>query len=182
MIARLLMFSAIALAAAAPAAEPRQPTGQWIVNFDDAQCVAQRDYGTADKPLTLTGTITESGYSQPHGHVELKTADKTWHVVLAPPSRMESRGLPKEALASGGQVTVQGYPHRSKADELRAERITGEARNRGSYRIRKKNGLTRRRGEHGEKFSAPSASPRDTCCFSGPGIRFSAGAHNPVRA
>ncbi|QBE65074.1 DUF6152 family protein [Pseudoduganella lutea] len=78
----------------------------------------------ADKPLTLTGTITESGYSQPHGHVSLKTADKTWHVVLAPPSRMESRGLPKEALASGGQVTVLGYPHRSKADELRAERIT----------------------------------------------------------
>ncbi|WP_338765227.1 DUF6152 family protein [Massilia sp. METH4] len=78
----------------------------------------------ADKPLTLTGTITESGYSQPHGHVALKTADKTWHVVLAPPSRMESRGLPKEALAAGGQATVVGYPHRSKGDELRAERIT----------------------------------------------------------
>ena len=78
----------------------------------------------ADKPLTLTGTIAESGYSQPHGHVELKTADKTWHVVLAPPSRMESRGLPKDALASGGQATVYGYPHRSKDGELRAERIT----------------------------------------------------------
>jgi hypothetical protein len=78
----------------------------------------------ADKPLTLTGTIAQSGYTQPHGFVELKTADKTWHVVLAPPSRMESRGLAKEALATGGQVTVYGYPHRSKAGELRAERIT----------------------------------------------------------
>jgi hypothetical protein len=79
----------------------------------------------ADKPLTLTGTIAASGYSQPHGHVELKTADdKTWHVVLAPPSRMESRGLAREALAAGGQATVHGYPHRSKGDELRAERIT----------------------------------------------------------
>ena len=78
----------------------------------------------ADKPLTLTGTITASGYAQPHGHVALKTADKTWHVVLAPPSRMESRGLPKESLATGGQATVYGYPHRSKGDELRAERIT----------------------------------------------------------
>ncbi|QGZ39010.1 hypothetical protein IP92_02785 [Pseudoduganella flava] len=78
----------------------------------------------ADKPLTLTGTIAASGYTQPHGHVELKTADRTWHVVLAPPSRMESRGLPKEALAAGGQATVYGYPHRTKAGELRAERIT----------------------------------------------------------
>lgn len=79
----------------------------------------------ADKPLTLTGTIAQSGYTQPHGFVELKTADnKTWHVVLAPPSRMESRGLAKEALAAGGQATVYGYPHREKAGELRAERIT----------------------------------------------------------
>ncbi|GGY53730.1 DUF6152 family protein [Pseudoduganella sp. SL102] len=78
----------------------------------------------ADKPLTLTGTIAESGYSQPHGYVALKAADKTWHVVLAPPSRMESRGLPKQSLASGAQATVYGYPHRSKDGELRAERIT----------------------------------------------------------
>jgi hypothetical protein len=78
----------------------------------------------ADKPLTLTGTIAESGYGQPHGHVALKTADKTWHVVLAPPSRMESRGLPKEALATGARATVYGYPHRTNDSELRAERIT----------------------------------------------------------
>ncbi len=78
----------------------------------------------ASKPLNLTGTIVESGYTQPHGHVMLQSADKRWHVVLAPPSRMESRGLTKEALASGAKVTVYGYPHRSKLDELRAERIT----------------------------------------------------------
>jgi hypothetical protein len=56
--------------------------------------------------------------------VRLKTADKTWMVVLAPPSRMENRGLPKENLAVGDQATVYGYPHRSNATELRAERIT----------------------------------------------------------
>jgi hypothetical protein len=78
----------------------------------------------ADKPMTLAGTIEESGYMQPHGFVRLKTADKTWLVVLAPPSRMENRGLPKENLAVGGQATVVGYPHRSNPTELRAERIT----------------------------------------------------------
>ena len=78
----------------------------------------------ARQPKRLTGTIEESGYQQPHGFVRLKTADKTWLVVLAPPGRMESRGLAKDMLAPGGEVTVFGYPNRSKPNELRAERIT----------------------------------------------------------
>lgn len=32
---------------------PKQPTGKWIVHFDDAQCVAERNYGTAEKPIAL---------------------------------------------------------------------------------------------------------------------------------
>ena len=78
----------------------------------------------ADKPLQLVGVIEESGYVQPHGFVRLKTPDKSWTVVLAPPSRMESRGLAKDKLVAGQNATVYGYPHRSKTDELRAERIT----------------------------------------------------------
>ena len=74
--------------------------------------------------LTLNGTIEESGYSHPHGFVNLKTADKTWNVVLAPPSRMENRGLAKDMLAVGTQASVVGYQNRNKPDELRAERIT----------------------------------------------------------
>jgi len=78
----------------------------------------------AGKPLQLSGTIIESSYGQPHGTLRLKTADKSWTVVLAPPSRMESRGLLKDAMAAGAQATVYGYPHRTQGDELRAERIT----------------------------------------------------------
>jgi hypothetical protein len=78
----------------------------------------------ATKPLQLSGTIIDSSYGQPHGTLRLKTANKSWTVVLAPPSRMESRGLLKEAMAAGAQATVYGYPHRSHGDELRAERIT----------------------------------------------------------
>jgi hypothetical protein len=81
------------------------------------------EYNT-DKPLQLSGTIQEAGYVQPHGWVRIKSGDKTWIVVLAPPGRMESRGLTKEMLSVGGTASVYGYPHRSKADEMRAERIT----------------------------------------------------------
>jgi hypothetical protein len=78
----------------------------------------------ASKELTLTGTIKEAGYEHPHGSVRLQTPDKTWIVVLAPPSRMENRGLRREMLVPGTQATVVGYPNRTDPDELRAERIT----------------------------------------------------------
>lgn len=78
----------------------------------------------ASKEMTVTGVIRESGYEHPHGHVRLETQGKTWFVVLAPPSRMERRGLPASALKVGTTATVVGYPHRSEPDEMRAERIT----------------------------------------------------------
>ena len=76
------------------------------------------------KELTLTGIIKESGYEHPHGHVRLEVPGKTWLVVLAPPSRMENRGLPRAGLTAGKKVTVVGYPNRTDPEEMRAERIT----------------------------------------------------------
>ena len=78
----------------------------------------------SSKALKLTGKIVDSGYEHPHGHVRLETAGKSWNVVLAPPSRMERRGLEKGALKAGTSVTVEGYPNREKPEELRAERIS----------------------------------------------------------
>jgi hypothetical protein len=82
----------------------------------------------ANSPLTLTGAIKESGYEHPHGHIRLAAPGKVWLVVLAPPSRMENRGLSKEALRVGSEVTVTGYPNRNKPEEMRAERITADGK------------------------------------------------------
>ena len=81
------------------------------------------EYDSA-KALTLTGTIRDSGYEHPHGHIRLEARDKTWLVILAPPTRMANRGLPANALKNGVQATVVGYQNRSRRDEMRAERIT----------------------------------------------------------
>jgi hypothetical protein len=78
----------------------------------------------ASRPLSLEGTIQESGYEHPHGYVRLETPEKTWLVVLAPPSRMENRGLPREMLKPGTKAAVVGYQKRDDPVELRAERIT----------------------------------------------------------
>ena len=78
----------------------------------------------ASKVLTVAGVIKESGYEHPHGHISVEAPGKTWQVVLAPPSRMERRGLSKDALKPGNKVSVTGYANRDKPDEMRAERIT----------------------------------------------------------
>lgn len=78
----------------------------------------------ASQTLNLTGVITTSGYEHPHGFVELEVPGKTWLVVLAPPSRMENRGLPRDLLKPGTKATVVGYPSRTDPKEMRAERIT----------------------------------------------------------
>jgi Family of unknown function (DUF6152) len=82
----------------------------------------------ASKPLNLEGTIREAGYEHPHGYVKLETPEKTWLVVLAPPSRMENRGLPRAMLKPGARAAVTAYPKRDDPMEVRAERITIEGK------------------------------------------------------
>jgi hypothetical protein len=76
------------------------------------------------KTLTLEGQVTESGYEHPHGYVKLTTQGKEWIAVLAPPSRMDNRGLSRDMLKPGAKVTLVGYQNRNKPEEMRAERIT----------------------------------------------------------
>jgi TonB family protein len=53
-IGSALMLAVVAASSPALAAPTvRQPTGNWLVNFDDAQCVASRNFGTKEDPLFL---------------------------------------------------------------------------------------------------------------------------------
>jgi hypothetical protein len=96
--------------------------------------------------LTLSGTIVEVEYSNPHvmikleippgpepeGAVEFEEEEEgidddqpvVLLVVLAPPFRSEARGMPREAFQIGVPATVEGYLHKQDQMELRAERIT----------------------------------------------------------
>jgi hypothetical protein len=75
--------------------------------------------------LTIEAPILTAKYQNPHSEISLKDQDgKEWHVILAPPSRMERRGIAKEALTVGKTVSVVGYPSRNVDGEMRAERMT----------------------------------------------------------
>jgi hypothetical protein len=77
----------------------------------------------ADKILTLTGTVEQFAFRNPHAMLNLKADGQVWHVALAPPGRMTARGLPEDSVALGRTVSVTGYPSKTEAGELRAERI-----------------------------------------------------------
>jgi hypothetical protein len=90
-----------------------------------AQLAAHHGWtGYQEKETQLTGTIASASYENPHGQLALTVDGKQWQIVLAPPSRMQSRGLQREMLKVGAQATVVGYVHKTTATELRAERIT----------------------------------------------------------
>lgn len=76
------------------------------------------------RPVTLAGSVTEVAYTYPHATIKLDVSGKTWLAVLAPPSRMSSRGISGGDIKVGARVTVDGYLSRDDAAEMRAERIT----------------------------------------------------------
>jgi hypothetical protein len=77
-----------------------------------------------NQTLNLTGKIQNVGYDYPHVTIQVASDDRQWLAVLAPPSRMQRRGLPPEALKVGATVRLVGYPHRGESNEMRAEQIT----------------------------------------------------------
>lgn len=77
----------------------------------------------ADHPLTLKGEVRTSSYENPHATITLDADGKRYTVVLAPVSRMESRGASRESIAVGKPVTIVGYASKTHPTEVRAERI-----------------------------------------------------------
>ena len=90
-------FRALALIAAGlattAAAQPRQPTGRWVVNFDEAQCVGSRNYGTEADPLFLVlkspplGNVIQLGIIRPAKGGEAEQIDAELTIDQRPPLR-----------------------------------------------------------------------------------------------
>jgi hypothetical protein len=78
----------------------------------------------SSKLVQLSGVVRAMSAENPHAEMQLDAGDKTWRIVLSPPSRMAARGLPAAAIKVGDRAAVEGYVSRSDPDELRAERIS----------------------------------------------------------
>jgi hypothetical protein len=87
--------------------------------------LAHHGWGSYDagRLFTVTGPVEHLEWQNPHVHLMLRYQDKSWVAVLAPPSRMEARGLQPEMIKAGAQVSVEGYPSTRVETEMRAERM-----------------------------------------------------------
>lgn len=88
--------------------------------------VAHHGWGSYDaaKMMTIDGTVARLEWQNPHVHMAMDHAGRSWELVLAPPFRMDARGLTPEMLKVGTRVRAEGYPSTRTEGELRAERIT----------------------------------------------------------
>lgn len=88
--------------------------------------LAHHGWGSYDSAtvMSIEAPIVEARYQYPHSAVVLEHQGARWEIVLAPPSRMDRRGIPDGELQPGLTVTVEGYPSTAHPHEMRAERIT----------------------------------------------------------
>jgi len=78
------------------------------------------DAGTV---MTVENAVTALEWQNPHVHLAVNHSGESWDVVLAPPFRMESRGLDPAMIKVGTRIRVVGYPSTKVPREMRAERI-----------------------------------------------------------
>ena len=87
---------------------------------------AHHGWGSYDaaKRFTITSAIEHVAWQNPHVHIHVTYEGATWEAVLAPPFRMDARGLSPDLIKAGTRVEVEGYPSTQQPREMRAERIT----------------------------------------------------------
>jgi hypothetical protein len=86
---------------------------------------AHHGWGTyeAGKKFTISSPVGHLMWQNPHVHIHVTHQGATWEAVLAPPFRMEARGLSPALIKAGTSIQVEGYPSTQTAREMRAERI-----------------------------------------------------------
>ena len=80
------------------------------------------------KPVKVTGTITKVEWLNPHVwfYVDVKNSDgkvTTWGFSNAPPGALMRRGIMKDALKVGSEVTVEGVRARDGSNNASGRRV-----------------------------------------------------------
>src|SRR5258705_6121655 len=100
-------------------------TGSALTLFS-ITATAHHGWSSSDssKTLKIEAPLLDVRYPNPHAEVVIQYQGSRWEVILAPINRMETRGVPEQALAVGKVVTIERYPRQDGIHEIRAERIT----------------------------------------------------------
>jgi len=80
------------------------------------------------KPVTITGTVTKSEWTNPHArfYVDTKEADGSithWEFELGSPNLLIRYGFSRDLLKVGEEVTVEGYQARDGSKVANAKTV-----------------------------------------------------------
>lgn len=83
----------------------------------------------ANKPVTLTGTVTRVDWAAPHVNISMdaKTADgktEQWKLEAATPSTLTQHGWSSTSVKNGDTITVNGYRALDGSNTASARSIT----------------------------------------------------------
>jgi hypothetical protein len=83
----------------------------------------------ADKLITVSGTVEEFSFRNPHGLLMLtakdeKGAEQHWKIETNSPNILRRRGWSETSIKPGDQVTVEGYPARDGSNFMRVYKVT----------------------------------------------------------
>jgi hypothetical protein len=107
-----LLTTAVLMSVVAPAAAHHS----FAVFFDDT------------KSVTVTGSVTEFRFTNPHAIIEIarKTSQgqvETWRAETNAVTLLRRRGWTAESLKAGDMVTIDGWPSRDGSPYLRVRRV-----------------------------------------------------------
>jgi len=83
----------------------------------------------ADRPITLTGTVTELEWTNPHARLYIDVSDEegnvvSWDLELGPPNNLMRQGWRRDSLVAGTIVTVNGFRSRTEDHVANARTVT----------------------------------------------------------
>lgn len=82
-----------------------------------------------DHTITLTGTVTEYSFNNPHTKIVFDVTDDkgtvtSWVAESAPPQRMYRAGWKRNTLKAGDKITVTGNPLKDGRHEMSVRKLT----------------------------------------------------------
>jgi len=105
-----------------------------------AAAMAHHGWGwTEEEESSLSGTIEQISFGNPHMHLRLGTDQGSWEVDLSPPIQAQRSGFGPQAAKVGDEVVLTG--HRARDQDVRgfkAETITVDGKRYDVYPQREK--------------------------------------------
>lgn len=83
----------------------------------------------ADQPVTLKGTVQRIDFVNPHAWLYIDVTDENghterWNVEMGSPNSLIRRGITKDFVPVGSEVTVQGYRARDGSNTANSQSVT----------------------------------------------------------